>query len=69
MRELSRHCGWTPREFFEGQSFAQFFVLWCKAPNVSTGLDMDALRRQINKRRKELGKPPMKPAGSPSHVS
>lgn len=62
IREFTRSCGLTTREILEGQTFSQFFAVWVRAPLTSDGLDMGALKKQINAKRAEKGLPPMKPA-------
>ncbi len=51
----------SARDVMEGQSFGQFVAVWFKGPSSSTGLDLDSLKAQINKRRAAKGLPPMKP--------
>jgi hypothetical protein len=54
------------KEFLEGQTLGQFYTVWCKAPKVSTGSDMESIRAKINRRRRELGMEAMKPEDKPA---
>jgi hypothetical protein len=62
LQDFAKHLHWTTAQVLDGHTWAEFVIVWCGGSQRRAQHDPDAIRNKINKRRAELGLPPMKPA-------
>lgn len=61
LRDFAAHLHWDAARVLDGHTWGEFWLLWCGGGTRRAQHDPEARRNRINKRRAELGLPPMKP--------